>query len=167
VYYTKNNHWINRVGFYMGSFAGLSQADVLKAIHNANIFSGIGISEQKLLADKSIITSCGSEEIIIEQGEIGDKLYIIIEGTMLVSVKDINVGQRRVNTLGPGDVFGEIAILRRIPRTARVSTVTPCRFLSINAKDFFDAYQYFPPRARDNIQLVIAKRLQQLNSYTH
>lgn len=147
-------------------FTGFPQPDVLKAIYNANIFSGIGITEQKMLAEKSVVTLCGPEEIIIEQGEIGDKLYIIIDGQMLVSVKDINVGQRKVNILGSGDVFGEIAILRRIPRTARVSTITPCKFLSINAHDFFEAYQYFPPRARDNIQLVIAKRLAQLGSYT-
>jgi CRP-like cAMP-binding protein len=146
----------------MASRAGLSHSDVLSAIYHANIFSGIGIVEQKMLADKSVTTSCGTDEIIIEQGEIGDKLYIIIEGQMLVSIKDINTGRKRINILGPGDVFGEIAILRRIPRTARVSTLTPCRFLSINAQDFFDAYQYFPARARDNIQLVIAKRLQQL-----
>lgn len=146
-------------------FAGSGQSDVIKAIYNAHIFSGIGIVEQKMLADKSVVTRCAAEEIIIEQGEIGDKLYIVIEGQMLVSVKDINVGRRRVNTLGPGDVFGEIAILRRIPRTARVSTITPCKFLSINAHDFFDAYQHFPPKARDNIQLVIAKRLAQLGSH--
>jgi CRP/FNR family transcriptional regulator, cyclic AMP receptor protein len=146
----------------MESFADLPNGAVLKAIYNAHIFSGLGIAEQKMLADKSVVSQCATEEIIIEQGEIGDKLYIIMEGQMLVSVKDINLGRRRVNTLGPGDVFGEIAILRRIPRTARVSTITPCKFLSINAKDFFDAYQYFPPRARDNIQLVIAKRLQEL-----
>jgi CRP/FNR family cyclic AMP-dependent transcriptional regulator len=151
----------------MGSLAGLTQAEVLKAIYNATIFSGIGILEQKMLADKSVVTACGTDEIVIEQGEIGDKLYIIIEGRMLVSVKDINTGRRRINMLGPGDVFGEIAILRRIPRTARVSTVTPCTFLTINAHDFFDAYQYFPARARDNIQLVIAKRLKQLGSTAH
>ncbi|MGC1181869.1 cyclic nucleotide-binding domain-containing protein [Legionella sp.] len=146
----------------MQSRAGLIQSDVLTAIYQANIFSGIGIIEQKMLAEKSIVTTCGAEEIIIEQGEIGDKLYIIIEGRMLVSVKDINTGRKRINMLGPGDVFGEIAILRRIPRTARVSTVTPCKFLSINAHDFFETYQYFPAKARDNIQLVIAKRLEQL-----
>lgn len=151
----------------MGNLAGLSQSDLITAIHNANIFSGIGIAEQKMLAVKSVVNSCGSDEIIIEQGEIGDKLYIIIAGRMLVSVKDINTGRKRVNTLGPGDVFGEIAILRRIPRTARVSTITPCKFISINAQDFFDAYQYFPAKARDNIQLVIAKRLEQLGSYKH
>jgi CRP/FNR family transcriptional regulator, cyclic AMP receptor protein len=147
----------------MAAQARLPYSEVFNAIYNANIFSGIGISEQKMLADRSVTTSCGPDEIIIEQGDIGDKVYIIIEGQMLVSIKDINTGRRRINILGPGDVFGEIAILRRIPRTARVSTLTRCRFLSINAQDFFEAYQYFPARARDNIQLVIAKRLQQLN----
>lgn len=146
----------------MDNFASLAQADILNAIHNATIFSGVDILERKMLAEKCVVSTCGPEEIIIEQGEIGDKLYIIIQGRMLVSVKDINVGRRRVNTLGPGDVFGEIAILRRIPRTARVSTITPCRFLTINATDFFKVYQYFPARARDNIQLVIAKRLKEL-----
>ncbi len=146
----------------MATYGGLPEAEVIKAIYKANIFSGIGLLEQKMLAEKSVVTSCGVDEIIIEQGEIGDKLYIIIAGRMLVSVKDINVGRRKINELGPGDVFGEIAILRKIPRTARVSTITPCTFLSINAHDFFEAYQYFPARARDNIQLVITKRLQQL-----
>lgn len=150
----------------MERLAALPQAEVLSAIYHASIFSGIGIIEQKMLADKSVITTCDAEEILIEQGEIGDKLYIIIEGRMEVSVKDINVGQRRINTLGPGDVFGEIAILRRIPRTARVSTLSPCKFLTINAEDFIKVYQYFPAKARDNIQLVMAKRLQELGSST-
>jgi len=148
----------------MGYSAGLSTADLLSAIHHAHIFSGIGLIEQKMLAEKSIVTHSGPDEIVIEQGDIGDKLYIIIDGQMEVSIKDINVGRKRISVLGPGDVFGEIAILRRIPRTARVSTLTACNFLSINAHDFFQAYQYFPARARDNIQLVIAKRLQELEA---
>lgn len=145
----------------------LPRSDILNAIYNTNIFSGIEPPELRLLADKCNISSCGAEEILIEQGEVGDCLYIIVQGRMLVSVKDINLGRRKVNVLGPGDIFGEIAILRKIPRTARVSSITPCKYLTINAQDFFDAYQYFPARARDNIQLVVAKRLQQLGARGH
>ena len=65
----------------------------------------------------------------------------------------------RVDTLGSGDVFGEIAILRNIPRTARITTETPCTFLTITAKNFLEMYQYFPPESRNNIQLIVAKRL--------
>jgi CRP/FNR family transcriptional regulator, cyclic AMP receptor protein len=146
----------------MDSFADLPQAELLHAIHHAPIFSGIGLPEQKMLAEKSVINHCNADEILIEQGDVGDKLYILIEGNLLVSVKDINVGQRRINTLGPGDVFGEIAIIRKIPRTARVTAITPCTYLTINSESFYNAYQYFPARARDNIQLVIAKRLKEL-----
>lgn len=152
---------------HMETHIHLSQNEVLKAVLKAHIFSGIGLIEQKMLADKCVAVHCDPEDIIIEQGAVGDKLYIIVEGSVLISVKDMKVGRRRVNTLGPGDVFGEIALLRRIPRTARVSAITPCNYLSINSEDFFSVYQYFPARARDNIQLVMAKRLQELASYSH
>lgn len=148
----------------MDSFPALSQAEIISAIHHANIFSGIDIIEQKMLADKSVIEIFATDEIVIEQGEIGDKLYIIMQGRIEVSIKDLQMGRKRIAVLGPNDVFGEIAIIRSIPRTARISTLTPCRFLTINAEDFMKAYQYFPARARDNIQLVIAKRLQELSS---
>lgn len=143
-------------------FDPVPRSDILNAIYNTSMFAGIDPPELRLLADKSILQSCKADEILIEQGEVGDKLYIIVKGKMLISVKDLNLGQRKVNILGPGDIFGEIAILRKIPRTARVTSLTRCDYLTINAQDFFAAYQYFPAKARDNIQLVIAKRLEQL-----
>ena len=136
--------------------------EVLHAIYHTSIFAGIGLLEQKMLAAKSTVTRCSAGDIVIEQGDIGDTLYIIMKGQMLVSVRDISTGWKRVNTLGPGDVVGEIAIIKRIPRTARVSAITPCIYLTIKAEDFFAAYRSFPPKARDNIQLVVAKRLQEL-----
>ncbi|KTC90675.1 cyclic nucleotide-binding domain-containing protein [Fluoribacter dumoffii] len=143
----------------------LSQSEIIPILSRATIFTGIGLIEQKMLADKCVIANYRPEEIVIEQGEVGDKLYIIIRGSVQVSVKTQSMGWKRVNTLGAGDVFGEIAILRNIRRTARISTITACQFLTINARDFLAVYQYFPPRARDNIQLVVAKRLQESGAH--
>ena len=143
----------------MDSFGSASQTDILRLISNTSIFSGVGVPELNMLANKCSIIAKNSDEIVIEQGEIGDSLYIIMKGSVDVSIKTKSDGWLRVNTLGPGDVFGEIAILRNIPRTARISTHVPCTFLTINAKDFLDIYQYFPPKSRDNIQLIVAKRL--------
>jgi len=141
--------------------------DVMHVISHTSIFAGVGIAEQKMLAEKFTMVTSDIDDIVIEQGEIGDSLYVIIKGQMQVSIKTMSMGWKRINILGPGDVFGEIAILRNIPRTARISALTPCRLLTINAKDFLAVYQYFPARARDNIQLVVAKRLQELGSYAH
>ena len=151
----------------MDALAKTFQLDVMHVISNTSIFSGVGILEQKMLADKFTLVESNADEIIIEQGEVGDRLYVIIKGQILVSIKTNSMGWKKINNLGPGDVFGEIAILRNIPRTARISTLTPCQFLTINAKDFLAVYQYFPAKARDNIQLVVAKRLQELGYYAH
>jgi CRP/FNR family transcriptional regulator, cyclic AMP receptor protein len=145
----------------MDASKGLPQIDIVPLLSHATIFTGIGLHEQRMLAEKCVIVNYKPEELVIEQGEVGDKLYIIIKGSVLVSIKTPSMGWKRLNTLGSGDVFGEIAVLRNIRRTARISTITACQFLTINAKDFLAVYQYFPPKARDNIQLIVTKRLQQ------
>ena len=134
-------------------------ADIIKIINHTEIFTGIGEHEQHMLASKCLIVTYKQDEVVIEQGAVGDTLYAIIKGRVTVSVKTRVDGWMRINTLGVGDVFGEIAILRNIPRTARITTQSPCIFLTINAKNFLEVYQYFPPKSRDNIQLIVAKRL--------
>lgn len=139
-----------------------SQAEILRAINTIPVLAGIGIHEQHILADKCSFEEQDSNHIMIEQGAAADKLYFIIKGTVLVCTRASSYGWNRVDTLGPGDVFGEIAILRDISRTARIITLEYCVFLTISAHDFLKVYQYFPAKSRDNIQLVVAKRLQQL-----
>lgn len=137
----------------------ISPLEIEKAINHAELFAGIGTHEQHALANKLTVMQRQAGEVIIEQGEVGDRLYMIISGYVEVFVKHGSDGWARINRLGPSDVFGEIAILRRVRRTARIVAETPCTFLTINAHDFLEIYQTFPPRARDNIQLIMAKRL--------
>ncbi len=133
---------------------------LVSVISNAAMFAGIGLADQQMLADKCSVIDCDKDQIIIEQGEVGDTLYLIVHGRVIVSIKNESLGQwTKINTLFTGDVFGEIAILRNIPRTARITTETACTFLTINARNFLEAYQDFPPRSRDNIQLIVEKRL--------
>jgi CRP-like cAMP-binding protein len=130
-------------------------------VYDVPIFAGVGEHEQHLLAGKLTVEYV-NEGIVIEEGAVGDKLYVITKGTVLISKRYPSKGWVPINTLGPGDFFGEIAILRKIPRTARVSVLTPCTFLTINADDFLEIYQSFSAPSRDNIQIIIAKRLEQL-----
>ena len=147
----------------MSSLTEVSEADLNRIINSIPIFSGVGMHEQHLIADKCVIAEAKADEIIIKQGDIGDHLYIIIKGKVLISKQTKSKKCVKINTLGPGDVFGEIAILRNIRRTAFVTTLEPCTFLTIDAHDFLKIYQYFSAASRDNIQLVIEKRLLQQN----
>lgn len=143
----------------------IADANILRMLDNIPIFSGIGIHEQHLVASRCQLRHFGEDEIVIEQDDVSDFLYLIVDGIVIVSKKNPSKGWVKVNILTKGDFFGEIAILRNIRRTARVSTKTACTFLTLSGVDFLEIYKNFPPKSRDNIQIVVAKRLAQLRLY--
>ena len=139
----------------------ISDVEIKRMVNNTPIFSGIGIHEQHLLASKWSIEDRKANETIIKQGDLGDRCYIILKGSVLISKNNLPKPPSKITILNAGDVFGEIAILRNIRRTADVITIPPCTFITIDEKNFLEIYQYFSPKSRDNIQLLIEKRLQQ------
>jgi CRP-like cAMP-binding protein len=70
-------------------------------------------------------------DTLVEQGEIGDAFYAISAGRAQVLVDGASV-----TTLGPGDHFGEIALLEHVPRTATVEALTPLRAFRLDADGF-------------------------------
>ena len=70
----------------------------------------------------------------MREGEPGDRFYVVTEGSAAVTV----AGVSRPN-LGPGDGFGEIALLRGVPRTATVTAAGPLRALSLTRDRFLTA----------------------------
>ncbi len=71
---------------------------------------------------------------IIRQGQVGDRFYIIDEGSCEVTIDD-----RAVRTLGPGEGFGEIALLRQVPRTASVWALEPTSLMALERDAFLRA----------------------------
>jgi len=67
----------------------------------------------------------------------------------------------KVNKLGPGEFFGEIALIERGPRTATVITETPCRLLVLNHRSFHALMEEFPEVAA-SVLLTLAHRLRGL-----
>jgi CRP/FNR family transcriptional regulator, cyclic AMP receptor protein len=74
---------------------------------------------------------------IFGYGEPGDKLYIILEGKVRISREVGGMGEEALAVLGPGEVFGEMALLDESPRSADAKAHERCRLLVIT-KDAFD-----------------------------
>jgi MFS family permease len=83
-------------------------------------------------------------QAVFRQGDPADRFYVIETGAADV------VGDGRVVTkLGPGDGFGEVALLRRVPRTAMVRAATDLELQALTCDRFLSVVTGFPPSARE------------------
>ena len=96
--------------------------------------------------------------ILTEEGSIGREFFFIVEGT--ASVKR---GRRKVATLGPGDGFGELALLDRRPRSATVVADTDMRLLVLGQREFNGILDAIPPLSR-KLLIAMSGRLRDADS---
>jgi serine/threonine-protein kinase len=75
-------------------------------------------------------------EHIVREGDLADAAYVIVSGRALV-YKTVDGERRVLREVGPGDVFGEMAILNSSPRTASVEAIEDC-LLTVLARDVFE-----------------------------
>jgi CRP-like cAMP-binding protein len=81
----------------------------------------------------------GAGDILIEEGEAGRGLFLVLRGEY-----DVVVGAQKVATLKSGEVFGEISLLRASPTTATVTARTQGEILFLARDDFAPTLQAHP-----------------------
>ena len=107
------------------------------------IFSPLPAPSLERLASQLQPMAVAAGAVVVRQGDHGDRFYIVEAGRLRVSV-DGSAGR----VLGPGDSFGEIALLRDVPRTATVEAETEVRLQALERHDFLEAVTGHPPSAR-------------------
>lgn len=85
-------------------------------------------------------------EAVVTQGETGDCMYVVQQGRLEVVVAGKD-GETAVGNLGPGDVFGEMALFTREPRSATVRSCGGSTVLTIDKRGFFRRVQEDPSLA--------------------
>jgi CRP/FNR family transcriptional regulator, cyclic AMP receptor protein len=86
---------------------------------------------------------------LTKEGRPGREFFVLIEGDA-----DVKKGSRRINRLGAGDFFGEIALVSDAPRTATVTTSSPVRALVVTDRSFRTLLRHSP-----SIQLKVLQAL--------
>jgi CRP-like cAMP-binding protein len=83
-------------------------------------------------------------QAVFRQGDPADRFYVIETGAA-----DVIGDGRLVTTLGPGEGFGEIGLLRRVPRTAMVRAATDLELQALTCDRFLPVVTGFPPSSRE------------------
>jgi CRP/FNR family transcriptional regulator, cyclic AMP receptor protein len=126
--------------------------DVVKRLSDVPLFAGCSQRELQTIARtiKDIDHPAGTA--VAREGEPGVGLFIITEGTA-----DVTIGGRRKATLGPGDFFGEIALLDGGPRTATVTATTDLKLLGLTEWVFRGLMQEHPKIAIKTLEAMAGR----------
>jgi MFS family permease len=154
------------LGIVLALVAGLAAPTLLRAdqvdpdfledlaiIRAVPVFSPLsGPVLERLTSDAEHLNVPASVEIV-RQGDTGLRFYVIVAGRVRVTVSGRDAGE-----LGPGESFGEIALLRDVPRTASVRAAEPTALLAIHRDPFLEALTG-QPRSRAVAGDVVYERL--------
>jgi len=98
-----------------------------------------------------------ANQVVVKQGDRGDKMYVILEGRVKVSVQITKNEEVVLGHLGPSEAFGEIALFDKQERTATVTTCEPCEFLVLKREPFL-AYLTEHPHVAISLLATMSKR---------
>ena len=113
------------------------------ALARCPFFEGLSRGELLELAKVTEDMEVEAGKVLTREGQSGSEFFVIVDGEVSVT-KD---GQE-IRTLGPGDFFGEIALLEDTPRTATVVAKTPLRFFVLTRQSFRSMLAHQPELER-------------------
>ena len=117
----------------------LRRDKLVETLKGTILFGGLSTEEVEALSARFHPATYEMGEVLIRQGDEGDRFFVIQTGTVEVLAEDPEGGQRVLAYLRGGDYFGEIALLANVPRTATVRAVTPVGLYSLVREDFEEA----------------------------
>jgi hypothetical protein len=105
-----------------------------RLLRGSSIFAPLPVATLERLSHDVVAVEAGAGDQIITQGDRGDRFYLIEHGEVEVFEDAVLRG-----TEGPGECFGEIALLRDVPRTATIRATGPTRLLALERDHFISA----------------------------
>jgi CRP/FNR family cyclic AMP-dependent transcriptional regulator len=128
----------------------------LELLKRSPVLAGLtrkDLQEGERLADEVDVPA---GRVLMREGSIGSEFFVIVDGQVV-----IDRGGRTVRTMGPGEFFGDIALITERPRAASVTALTDCRLLVLGHREFHSLLDEFPS-IRMTILESIALRLRDL-----
>ncbi|NOV01904.1 ABC transporter transmembrane domain-containing protein [Paenibacillus planticolens] len=150
--------WEKQQGFVLSRGGGSAQVQADR-LQQLPFFQGIEQGALDQISRLFVAEKFEAGEAVVEQGDQGEKFYLIARGKVEIVVTSKSGERRKVAVLEDGDHFGEIALMQHIPRTATVVTATTCLLLSLS-------YEHFHPlmmrhsSIREALEATLQTRMQ-------
>jgi HEAT repeat protein len=110
----------------------IGEIDRMMELRRVPLFERLGPEDLQRVASVAVERSFETGTAIVREGELGDELFVILEGDVRVERAEPDGSSRRIRAYHPGDHFGELAVLRERPRAATVVAEAPVRTLAVS-----------------------------------
>ncbi|MFW5854073.1 MAG: sensor histidine kinase [Thermodesulfobacteriota bacterium] len=111
-------------------------ADLFEFLRKLPLFRGLADADIQVIQDTCREERLNTGEVVFLEGEAGDKLYIIVEGSVEIWKDYHTVSADLLSVYGPGQMFGEMALIDNSPRSASVIVRQDSRLLTMGRADF-------------------------------
>jgi CRP/FNR family cyclic AMP-dependent transcriptional regulator len=128
--------------------------DQLKSVP---LFAACTRKELELIARSGDEIKMTAGTVIVDQGQTGHEAFVIVDGTVAVKRRG-----RKIATLGPGAIVGELSLLDHGPRTARADCETDCTLFVISQRHFLAVLDEVPALAH-KLLAALAGRIRDLD----
>jgi CRP/FNR family transcriptional regulator, cyclic AMP receptor protein len=125
----------------------------VEAIAKVPLFAGCSRRELQQIATLADGIDLPKGHLLTRQGDVGREFFVLLEGTA-----DVVRNGRRIATIGPGDFFGELALLTHRPRNASITAKTPVSVLVVADREFRRLLEEWPS-LQGKILFALAERL--------
>jgi CRP/FNR family transcriptional regulator, cyclic AMP receptor protein len=125
----------------------------VETLQGVGVFAGLSRKELERLSAWTDELSVREGEELVTEGRFAHEFFVIEDGAA-----EVRQGGERIGELGPGDFFGEIALLETERRTASVVATTPMTVIVMFGRDFKQMEREMPAVA-DRVRAAIRARL--------
>ncbi len=127
------------------------------------LFAELTPGDMEFISGHGIVRTFRKNAVVINEGDHSDSLYVILEGRVKVFVSDETDKEVILNIQGPGEYFGELALIDDTPRSASVMTIVKSRLVLVTRPAFERCLAKNPTLAVKLIR-TLAKRIRSLTA---
>jgi CRP/FNR family cyclic AMP-dependent transcriptional regulator len=134
-----------------------SKKSYLDSLRRVSLFSSCSNKDLEKIAKAGDEVTMTAGSLVVDQGQTGREAFVILKGSATVRRNG-----KKVATLGPGSVVGELSLLDHGPRTASVVTDTDCLLLVISQRQFLGVLDSIPALSHKMLA-TLAGRIRELD----
>lgn len=125
----------------------------LEKLQQVPLFGSLTKKELGYVLKQASRVRLGPGETVVKAGSSGSEFFLVVTGELAVSVEG-----RMLDTIGPGQFFGELALIDPAPRDATITTITDAELLVVGRREFWALVQDVPLLSR-KIMVHLVQRL--------